>query len=145
MSTVGRPIKAVRPGHGPRPARALTLAGAIAVRELLAAAVVSVMLAGGRALEDWAARRARRRHGHPAGPGHRTRTLTDASCMVYPAQMHQFRARDPTADVCSDTRSARRSRPRRATAECSLDGAWFDALSSVWHSSSLNSVTDSPA
>ena len=38
----------------------LALAGAIAVRELLAAAVVSVMLASGRALEGWAARRARR-------------------------------------------------------------------------------------
>ncbi|HET9898903.1 MAG TPA: heavy metal translocating P-type ATPase [Streptosporangiaceae bacterium] len=38
----------------------LALAGAIAVRELLAAAVVSVMLASGRALESWAAARARR-------------------------------------------------------------------------------------
>jgi heavy metal translocating P-type ATPase len=37
----------------------LALAGAIAVRELLAAAVISVMLASGRALEAWAARRAR--------------------------------------------------------------------------------------
>jgi heavy metal translocating P-type ATPase len=38
----------------------LALAGAIAVNELLAAAVISVMLASGRALEDWAAYRARR-------------------------------------------------------------------------------------
>ena len=38
----------------------LALAGAIAVGELLAAAVISVMLASGRALEDWAAYRARR-------------------------------------------------------------------------------------
>lgn len=38
----------------------LALGGAIAVRELLAAAVVSVMLASGRALEDWAAGRAHR-------------------------------------------------------------------------------------
>ena len=38
----------------------LALAGAIAVGELLAAAVISVMLASGRALEDWAAGRARR-------------------------------------------------------------------------------------
>ena len=38
----------------------LALAGAIAVRELLAATVVSVMLASGRALENWAAGRARR-------------------------------------------------------------------------------------
>ena len=38
----------------------LALAGAIAVDELLAAAVISVMLASGRALEDWAAYRARR-------------------------------------------------------------------------------------
>jgi heavy metal translocating P-type ATPase len=38
----------------------LALAGAIAVHELLAAAVISVMLASGRALEAWAARRARR-------------------------------------------------------------------------------------
>src|SRR5689334_95761 len=37
----------------------LALAGAIAVGELLAAAVISVMLASGRALEDWAAHRAR--------------------------------------------------------------------------------------
>src|SRR6185437_16461515 len=37
----------------------LALAGAIAVGELLAAAVISVMLASGRALEDWAASRAR--------------------------------------------------------------------------------------
>jgi cation transport ATPase len=38
----------------------LALAGAIAVGELLAAAVISVMLASGRALEGWAAGRARR-------------------------------------------------------------------------------------
>ncbi len=38
----------------------LAIAGAIAVRELLAAAVISVMLASGRALESWSARRARR-------------------------------------------------------------------------------------
>jgi heavy metal translocating P-type ATPase len=38
----------------------LALLGAIAVRELLAAAVISVMLASGRALEGWAAGRARR-------------------------------------------------------------------------------------
>jgi len=38
----------------------LALAGALAVRELLAAAVISVMLASGRALEAWAAGRARR-------------------------------------------------------------------------------------
>jgi heavy metal translocating P-type ATPase len=37
----------------------LALAGAVAVRELLAAAVISVMLASGRALEAWAAQRAR--------------------------------------------------------------------------------------
>ena len=37
----------------------LALAGAIAVDELLAAAVISVMLASGRALEEWAAYRAR--------------------------------------------------------------------------------------
>ena len=37
----------------------LALAGAIAVRELLAAAVISVMLTSGRTLEAWAARRAR--------------------------------------------------------------------------------------
>ena len=37
----------------------LALAGAMAVDELLAAAVISVMLASGRALEDWAAYRAR--------------------------------------------------------------------------------------
>ena len=37
----------------------LALAGTIAVGELLAAAVISVMLASGRALEDWAASRAR--------------------------------------------------------------------------------------
>ncbi len=37
----------------------LALAGAIAVRELLAAAVISVMLTSGRALEAWAAQRAR--------------------------------------------------------------------------------------
>jgi cation transport ATPase len=34
----------------------LALAGAVAVRELLAAAVISVMLASGRALEAWACR-----------------------------------------------------------------------------------------
>jgi heavy metal translocating P-type ATPase len=38
----------------------LALAGAVAVGELLAAAVISVMLASGRALEGWAAGRARR-------------------------------------------------------------------------------------
>jgi cation transport ATPase len=38
----------------------LALVGAIAVGELLAAAVISVMLASGRALEAWAAGRARR-------------------------------------------------------------------------------------
>ncbi len=38
----------------------LALGGALAVGELLAAAVISVMLAGGRALEAWAAGRARR-------------------------------------------------------------------------------------
>ncbi len=38
----------------------LALAGAVAVGELLAAAVISVMLASGRALEEWAAGRARR-------------------------------------------------------------------------------------
>jgi heavy metal translocating P-type ATPase len=38
----------------------LALVGAIAVRELLAAAVIAVMLASGRALEAWAAGRARR-------------------------------------------------------------------------------------
>ena len=38
----------------------LAIAGAIAVREWLAAAVISVMLASGRALEGWAARRAGR-------------------------------------------------------------------------------------
>ena len=38
----------------------LALVGAIAVGELLAAAVISVMLASGRALESWAAVRARR-------------------------------------------------------------------------------------
>ncbi|HEX6519435.1 MAG TPA: heavy metal translocating P-type ATPase [Streptosporangiaceae bacterium] len=37
----------------------LALAGAVAVREFLAAAVISVMLASGRALEAWAALRAR--------------------------------------------------------------------------------------
>ena len=37
----------------------LALAGAVAVRELLAAAVISVMLTSGRALEAWAAQRAR--------------------------------------------------------------------------------------
>src|SRR5512142_2640380 len=37
----------------------LALAGAVAVREYLAAAVISVMLASGRALEAWAAQRAR--------------------------------------------------------------------------------------
>ena len=37
----------------------LALAGAVAVRELLAAAVISVMLSSGRALEAWAALRAR--------------------------------------------------------------------------------------
>ena len=37
----------------------LALAGAVAVRELLAAAVISVMLTSGRALEGWAALRAR--------------------------------------------------------------------------------------
>jgi heavy metal translocating P-type ATPase len=38
----------------------LALAGAVAVGELLAAAVITVMLASGRALESWAADRARR-------------------------------------------------------------------------------------
>jgi heavy metal translocating P-type ATPase len=38
----------------------LALAGAVAVGELLAAAVITVMLASGRALESWAAGRARR-------------------------------------------------------------------------------------
>src|SRR5215469_13938524 len=38
----------------------LALVGAIAVGELLAAAVIAVMLASGRALEAWAAGRARR-------------------------------------------------------------------------------------
>lgn len=38
----------------------LALAGAVAVGELLAGAVISVMLASGRALEDWAEGRARR-------------------------------------------------------------------------------------
>jgi cation transport ATPase len=38
----------------------LAVAGAIAVGELLASAVISVMLASGRALEGWAAGRARR-------------------------------------------------------------------------------------
>src|SRR5215471_14688428 len=38
----------------------LAVAGAIAVRELLAAAVIAVMLASGRALEEWAAGRAHR-------------------------------------------------------------------------------------
>src|SRR5579875_512900 len=38
----------------------LAIAGAMMVRELLAAAVISVMLASGRALEAWAAGRARR-------------------------------------------------------------------------------------
>ena len=37
----------------------LALAGAMAVRELLAAAVISVMLTSGRSLEAWAAERAR--------------------------------------------------------------------------------------
>jgi heavy metal translocating P-type ATPase len=37
----------------------LALGGAVAVRELFAAAVISVMLASGRALEEWAATRAR--------------------------------------------------------------------------------------
>jgi cation transport ATPase len=37
----------------------LALAGAVAVRELLAAAVISVMLTSGRTLEAWAALRAR--------------------------------------------------------------------------------------
>ncbi|HEX8006456.1 MAG TPA: heavy metal translocating P-type ATPase, partial [Trebonia sp.] len=37
----------------------LALAGAVAVGELLAAAVISVMLTSGRALEAWAAQRAR--------------------------------------------------------------------------------------
>jgi heavy metal translocating P-type ATPase len=37
----------------------LALAGAVAVRELLAAAVIGVMLVSGRALEAWAAQRAR--------------------------------------------------------------------------------------
>jgi cation transport ATPase len=39
----------------------LALAGAVAVGKLLAAAVISVMLASGRALESWAAERARER------------------------------------------------------------------------------------
>ena len=38
----------------------LALAGAVAVREYLASAVISVMLASGRTLEAWAALRARR-------------------------------------------------------------------------------------
>src|SRR5450756_114209 len=38
----------------------LALAGAVAVREFLAAALISIMLASGRALEGWAARRAKR-------------------------------------------------------------------------------------
>src|SRR6516165_8452767 len=38
----------------------LAVVGALAVGELLAAAVISVMLASGRALESWAAGRARR-------------------------------------------------------------------------------------
>ena len=46
----------------------LALAGAIAVDELLAAAVISVMLASGRALEDWAAYRARRGIRAPCWP-----------------------------------------------------------------------------
>jgi len=43
----------------------LALAGAVAVRELLAAAVISVMLTSGRSLEAWAAQRAR----HDLEPG----------------------------------------------------------------------------
>ncbi|MEV4299857.1 hypothetical protein [Microbispora rosea] len=38
----------------------LALAGALAVREFLAGALIAVMLAGGRVLEDYALRRARR-------------------------------------------------------------------------------------
>jgi cation transport ATPase len=38
----------------------LAVGGAIAIRELLAAAVIAVMLASGRALEAWAAGRAHR-------------------------------------------------------------------------------------
>ena len=47
----------------------LALVGAIAVGELLAAAVISVMLASGRALEDWAASPRAARPERPAGPG----------------------------------------------------------------------------
>ena len=42
------------------PLAILSILGALAVRELLAAAIISVMLASGRALEQWASRRARR-------------------------------------------------------------------------------------
>ena len=42
------------------PLAVLSIIGALVVRELLAAAIISVMLASGRALEQWASRRARR-------------------------------------------------------------------------------------
>jgi heavy metal translocating P-type ATPase len=57
----------------------LALTGALAVRELLAAAVIAVMLASGRALEAWAAGRAR----------HDLRALLERA----PRTAHQYRGR----------------------------------------------------
>jgi heavy metal translocating P-type ATPase len=57
---VGSTVDSLRRGNvGVDVVALLALAGAVGVRELLAAAVISVMLASGRALESWADYRAR--------------------------------------------------------------------------------------
>ena len=63
----------------------LALAGAMAVGELLAAAVISVMLASGRALEAWAAERAQRDlHALLARAPRTTRRYRDGSLETVP-------------------------------------------------------------
>ncbi|NNN09786.1 MAG: hypothetical protein HKL85_11430 [Acidimicrobiaceae bacterium] len=54
-------VKELRAGRfGIDPLALLSIAGALLVKEFLAAAIISVMLASGRTLEQWASRRARR-------------------------------------------------------------------------------------
>ena len=91
----------------------LALAGALAVGELLAAAVISVMLASGRALEAWAAGRARRDlHALlERAPGPRAATRSGPALETVP--LDAVAARRPAAGGARRAGAGRRHRRRR--------------------------------
>ena len=89
----------------------LALAGAVAVGELLAAAVISVMLTSGRSLETWAAERAssafRSCRARSAAHASRARPLVSMTLITAAASS------SPTATAPASASSAMISTPRR--------------------------------